>query len=296
MPDSIIALQWAVQPATADRLSELLAGFALQPSVWHHVQEPCAVLSLYFESPEEAEACCRQLSPALAEWQELFEEPLPEARSSVLAREDWAESWKRYFKPRRVSNHVIVRPSWEALPESRLGDVEVQIDPGMCFGTGQHGTTVACIRFLDQVVETHAGQPVLDAGCGSGIIAIAAAKLGLAPVFAFDIDEHAVTVTRENCAINGVAHLVTAESIDLTEWTSHRQWQIVVANILAEVLIAQAERLAAAVVQDQAARLILSGILHGQFPAVRERYKSLGFDLSATEVIDEWTSGLFIRR
>ena len=173
----------------------------------------------------------------------------------------------------------------------------VTIEPGMSFGTGLHGTTQACLRFLERLAdEAPAGAPprsLADLGCGSGILSIAARKLGYAPVRGVDYDAAAVRVSAENAALNGVPDVsfalcdVTADPIPGAE--------VVVANILAPILLAAAPRIARAVAPGPGAALVLSGILGEQYPRVRAAYEAFGFREVRSLALGEWTSGLFRR-
>ena len=131
---------------------------------------------------------------------------------SAVADDDWAESWKRYYKPFRVGKRLIVKPSWEPFKPAGK-DLIIEIDPGMAFGTGTHETTNMCMMLL----ETYLGKDmrVMDVGTGSGILAIAAAKLGAAKVLGIDVDADAVKVAQENIRRNGVENIVTAVKGDM---------------------------------------------------------------------------------
>ena len=151
-----------------------------------------------------------------------------------VQEEDWATSWKTYFHPVRVGDRVVIKPSWEdysAAPD----DIVIELDPGMAFGTGTHHTTAMCIRCLEQVLQP--GHTVFDVGTGSGILAVAAAKLGAASVQAVDLDPVAVRVARENIAINGVEKVVSVAQGDLLTGIGDGRSDIVVANIIADVII-----------------------------------------------------------
>jgi ribosomal protein L11 methyltransferase len=205
-----------------------------------------------------------------------------------LPPQDWAESWKRFFHVLRVSGRVVIRPTWEPYAAAP-GECVIDLDPGMSFGTGQHGTTRACLAFIDRYAAAHNGVSMLDMGCGSGILAIAAAKLGLTPVHAFDNDADAVAIARENAALNRVE--IAFDTCDLA--ANRRQAELVAANILAPVLIDQADAIAAAVRPGGA--LILSGILDSQYAGVREVFTARGFSERENTLIDEWRSGFFQR-
>ena len=169
--------------------------------------------------------------------------------------DDWQERWKTFFRPTRAGHRFIIRPPWEEPTDRRPGDLEVQIDPGMAFGTGAHETTRLCLAAMERaVVEGHA---VLDVGCGSGVLSVGAVLLGAERVEGTDIDEDAIRATVENAARNHVAGRIRARRIPLDRVTG--QFDVVVANILSSVLVALRDDLAVRV--RPGGRLILSGIL-----------------------------------
>jgi len=135
-------------------------------------------------------------------------------RSRYLPAQVWQDSWKRYFRPRRVGRSLLVKPSWASCA-LRASDIVIEIDPGMAFGTGQHPTTAMCLRTLEETVQP--GMGILDLGTGSGILAIAAAKLGAASVLALDIDPLATKAARQNAAANRVEALVDVRQGGLSE-------------------------------------------------------------------------------
>ena len=156
--------------------------------------------------------------------------------TQTVREEDWENAWKAYFKPVKISDFVVIKPTWEeysAAPE----EVVIEIDPGMAFGTGNHETTRMCVRFLEEYIEP--GMTVIDAGCGSGILSIAAAKFGAKRVYALDLDPVAVEVTGNNAGRNGCADAIEVRKSDLlAEVPENTQADIVVANIIADVVIA----------------------------------------------------------
>jgi ribosomal protein L11 methyltransferase len=193
------------------------------------------------------------------------------ARGGVLAEvpdEDWGEGWKKEFRPLDVGR-VRVRPSWIAEP-APPGLVEVVLDPGMAFGTGSHPTTALCLAALSDVLAARPGASVLDVGTGSGILAIAARKLGAGRVAANDDDPVAVEVARENAARNGASVELTGAPVGAIAGL----FDVVVANILANVLVALAPALAAKVAPGGV--LLLSGLLHAQEDEVRAAHVTAG--------------------
>jgi ribosomal protein L11 methyltransferase len=149
-----------------------------------------------------------------------------------VQEEDWANAWKQYFKPTRVGQHLMIIPSWENYTLLE-GDIPLYLDPGMAFGTGTHPTTALCLRKLESVVKP--GDRVLDVGTGSGILAVASARLGASPVVAIDIDPVAIRAARENAERNGVALDVRGGTLDQVE---PDECDVIIANIIASVIIA----------------------------------------------------------
>ena len=212
-----------------------------------------------------------------------------------VRREDWAESWKKHFKPLAIGRALLIRPSWSQR-RAHAGGAEVVLDPGLSFGTGQHATTSFCLR---QLVKHRprggAARAFLDIGTGSGILAISAAKLGYAPVEAFDFDPEAVRVARDNARQNRVAEAVRISQRDLTKVprASRTRYDVVCANLIFDLLIAERERVVNRLKPEGV--LVLAGILATQFPRVVEAYAQVGMQLVATKVEKEWQSGSFVR-
>lgn len=196
---------------------------------------------------------------------------------------DWAEGWKQYFKPRKLGRRLVVAPTWEEYTPS--GDeLVVRVDPGMAFGTGQHETTALCLQALEDVIERRPGARVLDVGTGSGILAIAAVLLGAASAHGTDNDPEATSAARENVEANALAGRVTIDERDLDALPADHD--VVVANILAETLVALAPQLAPRVAAG--GDLILSGILHHLAPKVVDAYRPLGFPSFEERRQGEW--------
>jgi ribosomal protein L11 methyltransferase len=205
-----------------------------------------------------------------------------EGRLEELADRDWSEAWKEGLAPFAVGR-VFVRPSWIAAAPPP-GAVEVVLDPGMAFGTGTHPTTALCLAGLDALLRERPGAAVLDVGTGSGLLAIAAARLGARRVAATENDPVALRVAEENAARNGVgleAHLAPPEAVPGT-------FEVVVANILANTLVELAPGIASRLAPG--GTLLLSGIVSGQEEEVRAAYRARG--LAARPELDraegEW--------
>ncbi len=159
----------------------------------------------------------------------------------LLDEQDWAEAWKAHYQPFRLGQRLYIRPCWVAidvLDDLKSDDILISLDPGMAFGTGTHPSTQLCLIAAEELLENRPGLNVLDLGCGSGILSIAAAKLGAARVVALDIDGVAVEVALENAQINDVTDIIHAQQGSLeTVQSSPRRFDIALVNILAKVII-----------------------------------------------------------
>lgn len=211
--------------------------------------------------------------------------PFPPLQQRVLEEEDWANAWKAFFSVQRISR-VVIKPSWqEYQPEA--GDVVVEMDPGQAFGTGLHPSTRMCLLELQEQLTSSA--TLLDLGTGSGILAIAGAKLGASSVLALDVDPIAVKVARLNLRLNQVQGVVTVRQGTLpllgAKW---RPFHLVVANISASVL-----RMLAPLILSSTApggKLILGGFLQEDSSALEERYRSLGATPVGSRQEGDWAT------
>lgn len=203
---------------------------------------------------------------------------------------DWINNWKTFFKPFRAADNIVIKPTWETYEKENEDDILIEIDPGIAFGTGSHETTKLCIQALDKYVKK--GDSVLDVGCGSGILSIAALKLGAAHATAIDIDEVAVKVAAENMDVNHIpasqynlfdGDLITNSFLKVKAGTGH---DIVVANILADVIIPLT-----GVIRPHLKKgglYITSGIINTKEEEVREALIANGFDILGVEYMKEW--------
>jgi ribosomal protein L11 methyltransferase len=210
---------------------------------------------------------------------------------------NWAEAWKRHFRPLEVARRLLVLPTWSRR-RARPGQVEVRLDPGLSFGTGQHPTTAFCLEEIVRLAPAPRGGPpraLLDIGTGSGVLALAAAKLGYAPVEAFDFDPAAVRAARANAALNGLAGRIRIARRDLRRLPPRpaRQFDVVCANLLADLLLAERDRLTARVAPG--GTLVLAGILAAEFREVRAAYAMAGWRVVRARTAGEWRSGSFQR-
>ena len=278
-----------------DALMEALAVLDPPPSAWEDMETGDAWVETYDADRAAVTARAREMERLV----EAVDGRFHCASFAEVEPEDWREAWKKFFHTARVSRRVIVHPSWEPV-DPQPGDVVVDIDPGMSFGTGLHPTTRSCIAFLDELADEFSASPegfadatVLDLGCGSGILAIAALKLGFPGVTSLDFDPQCVKTAAENLALNGFPDAPVALGDVLKDPLPSAR--VVVANILAPVLIEAAPRIAVAVQKTPGATLLLSGILATQFDEVAAAYAAHGFALVRSLRDGEWTSGRFAR-
>lgn len=218
-----------------------------------------------------------------------FGEVLSQARFETLADRAWEREWLKDFKPMRFGQRLWICPGGQLPTTPQPKDaVLIELDPGLAFGTGTHPTTALCLEWLDSADV--AGKRVIDYGCGSGILAIAAARLGASVVSAVDIDPQALIATRDNAERNGVAQLIQPE---LVEGSRLAPADILLANILAGPLESLAPTFASLV--RPGGRLVLSGILRNQAEAVATTYAAW-FDIAPAVVRDDWARLDGVRR
>lgn len=244
----------------------------------------------YFPATADVEALRRRVYESLL-WLSSFipglEAVLPEV--VPVRQEDWAEGWKQHFSAVRIGRRLVIKPTWEVFAAA-AGDVVVNLDPGMAFGTGTHGTTRLCLEAMAALFDGPSPPlRVLDVGTGSGILAIAAAALGAERVVACDIDAEACRIARENAALNGVGDMVEVTLEPLAALAG--EYDLVLANILAEENIRLAAELVGRVAPGGA--LILSGILQEKEPQVIEGFAVFPLAGPETTRREEWSCLLY---
>ena len=211
----------------------------------------------------------------------------------AMKRENWAESWKRHFKPLSIGDKLLLKPSW-IRRKLKPGQKGIVLDPGLSFGTGHHATTSFCLREVVRFCG-RGGGAVLDMGTGSGILAIAAAKLGCQRVEGFDYDPEAVRVARENARRNRVTKKLKLTRADVTKLprVPDRQFDLVCANLISNLLVAERDRIISRVVPG--GTLVLAGILATEFAQVAASFEARGLKLIRRRDEKEWASGAFVR-
>jgi ribosomal protein L11 methyltransferase len=218
---------------------------------------------------------------------------------TYISEEDWSNTWKSHFKPSRIGKRIVVKPTWEEYSKNH-DDIVLELDPGMAFGTGTHASTRLCMEVLEKIffhegdyrdISTNGPLTVLDVGTGSGILGIAAAKLGALQVTGIDIDPQAVAVAKENIAKNGVGKQVKVSDspLEMIKGT----YDIVVANILAEELVKMAPELIKRV--SPGGFLILSGILTEKENIVMQGFSTRETNPAEISREAEWSCMVFSR-
>lgn len=292
---------WKTSIATTaeaeDAVAELLAAHvAPSPSAYTDVETGVTTVSAYATSPVKNEAAVKTaLRRGLTELKS-YGVDIGSGRISFikLPRENWADSWKRHFPALEIGKALLVKPSWikrKLKPRQKL----VVLDPGLSFGTGQHPTTGFCLREVARFAKAEQPRTFLDMGTGSGILAIAAVKLGYVEVEAFDYDPQCVKVSGANARRNGVEEKIKITQADLTKLPRRapKQFDFVCANLLANLLIAECARILARVKPD--GTLVIAGILKREFSEVQSVYEAAGWKLVASRIEKEWRSGTFVR-
>ncbi|MES2463013.1 MAG: 50S ribosomal protein L11 methyltransferase [Armatimonadota bacterium] len=265
--------------ATGDESQEKVGALLTETAGCQGYRAAASSVTGYLPVDERLENTLLTLRSALSND---FPASTPEITIRFVAEEDWADAWKQYFKPQRIGDFFIVKPTWEPFSPANQ-DLVIEIDPGMAFGTGLHATTRLCLRALEKRVTPD--MTVADVGTGSGILAIGAALLGASYVEATDIDPLAVRIARENVAVNRLEDRISVE-----EATSPPEgpFQLIVANILADVILAMTPDLYDALMPEGI--LIASGIIENRSEDVRRGLEFAEFKILQTESDGEWVA------
>ena len=233
----------------------------------------------YYPDSVDIEAVAAQANELLAELDDFgLETGDIQLTRQELAEEDWADNWKKYFEPARITHEY----------EATAGEKIIKLDPGMAFGTGTHPTTKMSLFALEQVLR--GGETVLDVGTGSGVLSIASSLLGAKDIYAYDLDEVAVRVAQENIELNPGMENIHVAPGDLLRGVEIKA-DVIVANILADILIHLTEN-AYRLVKDEG-YLIMSGIISEKWEMVRESAEAAGFFLETHMIQGEWNACVF---
>ncbi|GAB6084832.1 50S ribosomal protein L11 methyltransferase [Alkaliphilus crotonatoxidans] len=209
---------------------------------------------------------------------------LGEVTTIEVSEDDWSDAWKQYYKPTKIGERVVVKPTWEQY-EPAEEDIIIELDPGMAFGTGTHETTMMCVMELEQAVKPHS--IVFDIGCGSGILAIAAAKIGAERVTAIDLDPVAKEVAEKNVSLNHVEDIVEVKQGNLTDALTGKA-HVVVANIIADIITLLSKDITNFI--EKNGIFISSGIILEKIDMVVESLKTNGFEVVKVNKMGEWAA------
>lgn len=290
---------WRISVATTleaeDAVAALLEGLLGEaPSSYFDLERQASLVSVYLQQPEAPPpAVRRSLRAGMAQIQACgLAVGSGKISMGRVPKQDWAESWKRHFKPLEIGRSLLIKPSWSRR-RPKKDQAVVILDPGLSFGTGQHATTSFCLSEVAHYAGKGAVRSFLDIGTGSGILAIAAAKLNYQPIFAFDFDPDSVRVARANAETNQVLKKIQLTQDDATRLPLRpkMRFDLVCANLISNLLMAERKRIVAQL--NQGGTLVLAGILKIEFAMVQAAFAGLGWELVNTEVRNEWQSGSF---
>jgi ribosomal protein L11 methyltransferase len=282
-------------PEAEEAVSELLGAVLGQPvSSYFNLESGVSTVTVYCrQKPSGSDGIREQIAAGLRQIKQCgLKTGSGRVTIAKMRREDWAESWKRHFKPIEIGVALLIKPSWSK-KAPRKNQAVVVLDPGLSFGTGQHPTTEFCLRELARCGKNATDRSFLDIGTGSGILAIAAVKLGYSPVLAFDFDPEAVRVARANARANGVRNNLRIVRKNVAKLPIHpvRQYDLICANLISTLLIAERQRMVAQL--NAGGRLVLAGILKSEFSQVEKCFAEVGLKLATSQTGNEWRSGSF---
>ena len=294
----------------AEAVADVLARFAysgvmMEQGVRYNDEEDTGTPSgpitvrAYLEMDDRIEETRQQLEESLYYLGMI--RPLPEPSYRQVADQNWMEAWKQHYKPILIGERLVIVPAWMDSPHPDR--VSVRIDPGMAFGTGTHPTTQLCLELMEKAIEdireSSSEIRVIDVGCGSGILSIAALKLGARTAIGVDIDAGSVKNSRENADANGIGDEFILGVGSLNEIKAGQfpfsRAPLVVANILAPVIIRLLDAGLADLVEERGV-IILSGILQDQEPRVLEAAQARGLELREKRQMGDWVALTMSRR
>lgn len=257
------------------------------------IPEGQAIIKGYFAEEVDMDSIRSQIEPRVEQLRTFDIDPGEvKYELKTVNEDDWANAWKQYFKPLRVSDRLTIKPTWEDYEPASEDEKIIELDPGMAFGTGTHPTTSLCLRTLESVIK--GGEEVIDVGTGSGILAIGAVKLGAKHVLALDLDPVAVSSARENTRLNELEERITIKESDLLSVLNASDptlgiqlpVKLVVANILAEIILLFIDDVYKAL--EPGGTYIASGIWKNKEEVVETALKAAGFEIAEIRRDEDW--------
>ncbi len=258
-----------------------------------NTEDKTALVSFYLEEDENIQNTLDKIHDGLKELSAFTDIGTGNIEISETEDTDWINNWKAYFKPFRIDETIVIKPTWEKLDEVKATDLIIEIDPGTAFGTGSHETTKLCILGIKKYIK--AGIRLLDVGCGSGILSIIGAKLGAAEVTGTDIDPNAVKAACENAEVNRIGSdvltILNGDIItddELQTETGFECYDMAVANILADIIIPLSAEIGRHI--KHGGIFISSGIINTKKEAVKEAILTNGFKILEINEMGDWVS------
>ena len=255
-----------------------------------------AIISCYIEDAGKVKALCEYIEEQLKDMSAYMDIGTGRILLGETEDKDWINNWKDFFKPLRIEDNIVIQPTWTKEEKTGDTDIVVLIDPGTAFGTGGHETTKLCISNLKKYMGTYSKPSVLDAGCGSGILSIVAAKLGASKIYGFDIDQLAVDASIDNLELNNIPkELYEIDKGDIIgdrsfakEVIAKGKYDVVVANILADVIVPLSGIVPSLLKPDGI--FISSGIINTKEDEVKAALEKNGFVIKNIDHMGEWVS------
>ena len=254
-----------------------------------------ARISCYVDEKEDLQAVIAKIRAKREEFAPLLPMASRETTLAVTEPEDWSHNWKVFVKPFRLDDNIVIKPTWETLSDKKDDDIVIEIDPGTAFGSGSHETTKLCISQLKKYIKKDT--ELLDVGTGSGILSIIGLKLGAHHAMATDIDPNAIRATNENFAINEVSEQAEVQQVNILdkeeadsfyEKNNGKKYDVIVANILADVII-PLSGIVAPLLKDDGV-FITSGIINTMEEAVKEAMLANHFEILEINHMKDWVS------
>ncbi len=246
-----------------------------------HLKENEIIIKAYFPESNVLEKTIKSIQDEIKD-NPTIEDKDTQITLTLLDDEDWAESWKEHYKPFKIGPNILIKPSWEDI-DVEEGNIIIELDPGMAFGTGTHETTWLCTEAIEKYMEE--GDTLYDIGCGSGILSIVAVKLGAEKVIGVDIDPVSIKTSKENIEINKVADKIDIRQGDLLEVIDEKA-DIIVSNIIAEVIAGMTPDLKDYLKNDGI--FICSGIILEKIQLVEDALEENGFEIIDVVKKGEW--------